>query len=105
MDNVIICVLFLSSKLHLGDVIYGAWKKGFLTGSENISKMEQLFCKLTFGIVCEFTIDLICGDSSKDDPVALTNLTAHFPAGIMAILFFLLFLFFYLERLKLAFFV
>lgn len=69
------------SALHLGDVIYAVYKKGFLDGSVPLSELEQFFCRITLGAVCQLTIDVICGRSKLDDSAALVNLTAHFPAG------------------------
>ena len=36
---------------------------------------------MTFGVICEITVDVICGRSSVDNSDAILNLAAHFPAG------------------------
>lgn len=36
---------------------------------------------MTFGVICEITVDVICGRSSVDNGDAILNLAAHFPAG------------------------
>jgi hypothetical protein len=36
---------------------------------------------VTFGVICEITVDVICGRSSVDNGDAILNLAAHFPAG------------------------
>ena len=35
----------------------------------------------TLGVLCEITVDVICGRSSVDNSDAITNLAGHFPAG------------------------
>lgn len=42
----------------------------------------EFLCKISGGLICKFTVDLFCGTSLLDNPGAITNLTAHFPAGI-----------------------
>eukprot|EP00929_Paragymnodinium_shiwhaense_P103678 TRINITY_DN6734_c0_g1_i1.p1 TRINITY_DN6734_c0_g1~~TRINITY_DN6734_c0_g1_i1.p1 ORF type:complete len:416 (+),score=78.76 TRINITY_DN6734_c0_g1_i1:51-1250(+) len=43
--------------------------------------VAQLFCKVTLGLLCEITVDIICGRSKLDDSAAVLNMTGHFPAG------------------------
>jgi len=68
------------STYHLGDVLEALWPYGFLTW-ESLSTVADWFCKVTFGRVCKTGVDLVCGSSVEDTAAAITNISAHFPAG------------------------
>lgn len=69
------------AKLHLGGAIHAVYKRSFLDGPAAMHVVEELFCKLTLGAVCEFAVDVFCGSSAADDADLIENVAAHFPAG------------------------
>lgn len=69
------------SLFHLGAIVDDLYPYGFLRSSEDLSRVEELFCKLTFNLICKVTIDVICGTSDHDSPVMIDRLATHFPAG------------------------
>lgn len=73
-------LLSLLVDMHLPEVLDAAFPYGFLD-SNALDVAANILCKLTLGSICEISVDLICGDSSMDTAAAITNLTAHFPAG------------------------
>lgn len=73
--------LKILSKLRLGAAVEAVYPYGFLS-SEGLPAVAEIFCKLSFGKICSFTVDAVCGTSQLDNPAAITNMTAHFPAGI-----------------------
>eukprot|EP00929_Paragymnodinium_shiwhaense_P040125 TRINITY_DN20975_c0_g1_i2.p1 TRINITY_DN20975_c0_g1~~TRINITY_DN20975_c0_g1_i2.p1 ORF type:complete len:443 (+),score=58.59 TRINITY_DN20975_c0_g1_i2:90-1331(+) len=72
--------LSLISKLGIGQALEDAFPFGFLDVMP-LPAVAQIFCKLTLGALCSFSVDVFCGTSKLDDPQAVTNMTAHFPAG------------------------
>eukprot|EP00930_Biecheleria_cincta_P099556 TRINITY_DN91184_c0_g1_i1.p1 TRINITY_DN91184_c0_g1~~TRINITY_DN91184_c0_g1_i1.p1 ORF type:complete len:418 (+),score=48.33 TRINITY_DN91184_c0_g1_i1:40-1254(+) len=68
------------TKYQLGDVLQKLWPFGFLTW-DSLSTVADWFCKVTFGVVCKTGVDLVCGHSVEDTAAAITNISAHFPAG------------------------
>jgi len=54
---------------------------GFLDTPVLFPAVAQYFCKASNGTVCSISVDAVCGTSHLDDEDAVTNLTAHFPAG------------------------
>lgn len=73
-------LLKIVTDLHIGALVEAAFPYGFLD-YKSLATVAQLFCKLTLGALCKITVDLICGQSSLDNPKAITNMTAHFPSG------------------------
>ena len=50
--------------------------------NDGLSKVEQFFCKITFGVICKIAVDVFCGTSELDDPHTLSHaFTSKFPAG------------------------
>jgi len=74
-------LLSLLSVSRIADAIYAAYPYDFLDFGSTLDGIIQLICKLTFGKVCQFSVDLVCGHSPYDTAEGITNLTAHFPAG------------------------
>lgn len=68
--------------LRLDDVLDGLFPYGFLEEGGGVDSFAHIMCKLTAGVICKFTVDLFCGRSALDTESAITNLTAHFPAGV-----------------------
>jgi len=66
---------------HLADVIELAYPFAFLDG-KNLPVFAQFLCKVTLGLICKVTVDLVVGRSDLDVSKAITNFTAHFPAGV-----------------------
>jgi len=73
--------LKIISDLRIGALVESVFPYGFLN-QKFLAPAVELLCKLTAGVICKFTVDLFCGTSSQDNPAAITNMTAHFPAGI-----------------------
>lgn len=69
------------SDLRLDKVLFDLYPYKFL-GSEGLDIVVQDLCRLTLGTICEFTVDIVAGRSKLDSAKAITNLTAHFPAGV-----------------------
>merc|ERR1712150_359871 len=63
-----------------GQVIEDLFPYGFLNQG-SLDKTANTLCKITLGALCKITVDLIAGASPLDTASAITNLTAHFPAG------------------------
>lgn len=74
-------LLSVVTKLRLGAVIEAAYPYGFLDNPDTEASIAHFFCKITLGAICSITVDVICGTSNMDSPAAITNMTAHFPAG------------------------
>ena len=73
-------LLEVLAKLDLGAAIEALWPYGFLD-REVVDDVAKFFCTVTAGQLCKFTVDIIGGISEQDSPEALTNISAHFPAG------------------------
>lgn len=73
-------LLKIATDLRIGAAVEKAFPYGFLD-VKSLDVAANTLCKLTAGVVCEITVDLICGTSHLDTAGAITNLTAHFPAG------------------------
>merc|ERR1712070_31430 len=67
--------------IHLDELVYDLYPYKFL-GSEGLDATVQFLCKVTLGTICSFTVDIVAGRSKLDSSKAITNLTAHFPAGV-----------------------
>jgi len=67
--------------LHVDQLWETVFPVGFLTYN-NTPTVAQTLCNLTAGLVCDVTVDLVAGTSKLDQWKAITNLTAHFPAGV-----------------------
>mmetsp|Transcript_67401 Transcript_67401/g.161661 ORF Transcript_67401/g.161661 Transcript_67401/m.161661 type:complete len:411 (+) Transcript_67401:59-1291(+) len=68
------------SYLHFGTVCMDLWPLGFLDFA-SVPEVANELCHLTDGKLCKITVDIICGVSSEDSDAAITNVSAHFPAG------------------------
>eukprot|EP00434_Breviolum_minutum_P034673 symbB.v1.2.030691.t3/scaffold3488.1/size55655/5 len=73
-------LLSVAQRFRLGVILGKAYPYDVFSWSE-LPTMANLLCKVTFGVLCEITVDVICGRSSVDNSDAITNLAAHFPAG------------------------
>ncbi len=73
-------LLSVAQRFRLGVILGKAFPYDVFSWSE-LPTMANLLCKVTFGVICEITVDVICGRSSVDNSDAITNLAAHFPAG------------------------
>merc|ERR1719499_1081453 len=59
-------LLTLLSVTRVADVIFAAFPYGFLNTPDAVNSFIQLMCTLTFGVICEFSVDLVCGNSPYD---------------------------------------
>lgn len=74
-------LLSVVTDLHLDGVLDTISPWGFLNADSTPAFVHTL-CELTGGLICDLTVNLIAGNSKLDTSAAITNLTAHFPAGI-----------------------
>merc|ERR1711924_204115 len=44
--------------------------------------VSKALCSLTGGILCEIGVSVVCGTSQEDTAAAISNISAHFPAGV-----------------------
>lgn len=77
-------LLHTITKYRLGALLEKVYPYGFLTSPKTEDGIAHFFCKLTLGAICKITVNWLAGNSAADDPKAITNLTAHFPAGTSA---------------------
>lgn len=73
-------LLSVARRFRLGVILGKAYPYDVFSWSE-LPTLGSFLCKVTLGIICEITVDVICGRSSMDNSAAITNLAAHFPAG------------------------
>lgn len=73
-------LLSAARKFRLGVILGKAYPYDVFSWSE-LPTLGSFLCKVTFGVICEITVDVICGRSSVDNSDAILNLAAHFPAG------------------------
>jgi len=74
-------LLGILTDLHLDQTLDAFFPYGFLNWKSAPAEC-QFLCKLTAGVLCKITVDLVCGHSKMDTAAAIENLTAHFPAGV-----------------------
>mmetsp|Transcript_58650 Transcript_58650/g.156832 ORF Transcript_58650/g.156832 Transcript_58650/m.156832 type:complete len:211 (+) Transcript_58650:641-1273(+) len=70
--------------MHVADAVMAYHPYAFLDATETgapLQRINEFFCRVTMGIMCKLTVDLFCGTSSEDEWGAITNMSAHFPAG------------------------
>lgn len=68
------------SKFRLGAILSVLWPFGIFDLTE-LPTIAQWLCNTTHGVLCKIGVDTVCGISDLDDPGAIANLAAHFPAG------------------------
>eukprot|EP00927_Polykrikos_kofoidii_P027643 TRINITY_DN24246_c0_g1_i1.p1 TRINITY_DN24246_c0_g1~~TRINITY_DN24246_c0_g1_i1.p1 ORF type:complete len:392 (-),score=55.21 TRINITY_DN24246_c0_g1_i1:127-1302(-) len=66
--------------LDLGLLLMRTYPFGFLKFA-GVDTVAHLLCTATKGIICSISVDVVCGDSQEDTSGAITNISAHFPAG------------------------
>jgi len=76
-------LLSILTDLHLDQVWDTFFPYGFLNWDSAPAEC-RVACKLTGGVLCKVTVDLVCGHTKLDTAAAIENLTAHFPAGVSA---------------------
>jgi len=65
---------------RLGSVMEKTFPYSFL-GWQSLDVVSDFFCTATLGMICRIGVDVICGRSAEDTDDAITNISAHFPAG------------------------
>lgn len=65
---------------HIGELLETTWPFGFLQWT-GVKYVDDFLCSLTGGLLCEVAVSTVCGTSQEDVPDAITNISAHFPAG------------------------
>ena len=73
-------LLSVAQKFRLGVILEKTYPYDVFSWSE-LPTLGSLLCKVTFGAICDITVDVICGRSGVDSSDAILNLAAHFPAG------------------------
>jgi len=73
-------LLTLARKFKLGALLDYAFPYDVFSWSE-LPTLGSWLCKMTLGILCDVTVDAICGRSQLDSSEMILNLAAHFPAG------------------------
>merc|ERR1712232_845741 len=74
-------LLKVVADLQLGRWVEKLFPFGFLD-QKTLPAVVQWLCIESKGALCSIGVDSICGRSAMDDPQAIINLTAHFPAGV-----------------------
>lgn len=73
-------LLNVMAAFRVGTIMEELYPYGFLT-QQSLPKLASLLCRITHGKLCSIGVDTVCGVSKLDDPSAITNMAAHFPAG------------------------
>jgi len=68
------------STARVGEFVMATFPFGFLQFSA-VKNIAHFLCTATFGLLCEITVATVGGVSKEDTPAAITNFSAHFPAG------------------------
>jgi len=73
-------LLKVIGNVQLGKLIEATYPYGFLKWDE-LGAINDFLCSATAGLICKISVDVTCGISDEDTYAAITNMSAHYPAG------------------------